>query len=554
MTTKLTACIAGLLMTAAPCLCGADTKTFNSQIQHVLLLSIDGMHALDFANCSKGISSINGGAPYCPNLAALAKIGVNYLQASTTKPSDSFPGMAAQFTGGHPRTSGFYYDVSYNRALSPPKATTPYLIPGGPGLCPGTLGTQVGYDESIDYDLTRLDGGGGINSDYLPRDPKNGCAPVYPHSYLKVNTIFEVVKAAGGYTAWTDKHPAYEFSKGPSGQGVNDFFGPEINSIPQNLPNLKNLTCNPLPDQTAVTSSDDYTTSFQNIQCYDGMKVQAVINQINGSTHDGRSSAPVPNLFGMNFQAVSVGQKLVEHKTTVGGYLDAMGTPSPSLLSEIQFVDDSIGQMIRALNNQGIFNSTLIVVSAKHGQSPIDPARVLRIPGDDSTKNSPSGVLGGVYDPAANPGSNVAQTIEDDGSLIWLRDQTQTAAAVATLSTKDNEALDATSEILWGPGLDLLFNDPQVDPRTPDIVVVTSVGVTFTGGTKKVAEHGGFNHEDTNVMMLVANNWFSPAIVTSPVETTQIAPTILSALGLNPQSLQAVQAENTQVLPGLHFE
>ena len=406
-TTKLTACVVGLFMMAAPRLCGADTKTFNSQIQHVLLISIDGMHALDFANCSKGISSINGGNPCCPNLASLAKIGVNYLQASTTKPSDSFPGMAAQFTGGHPRTSGFYYDVSYNRALSPPAATTPYAIVGGRGLCPGTVGTQVGFDEEIDYDLTRLDGGG-INSDYLPRDPANGCAPVYPHSYLKANPIFEVVKAAGGYTAWTDKHPAYEFSKGPSGQGVNDFFGPEINSIPQNLPNLKNVTGTPLPDQTAVTSSDDYTTSSQNIQCYDGLKVQAVINQINGLTHDGKSSSSVPNLFGMNFQAVSVGQKLVEHKTTVGGYLDAMGTPSPSLLSEIQFVDSSIGQMITALNNQGLFGSTLIIVSAKHGQSPIDPARVLRIPRDDSTKNSPSGVLGGIYDPAANPSSKPA--------------------------------------------------------------------------------------------------------------------------------------------------
>lgn len=521
----------------------SSNQTFNSQIQHVLLISIDGMHALDFANCSKGLSSVNGGNPYCPNLAGLAARGMTYVQAYTTKPSDSFPGMAAQFTGGHSRSTGFYYDVSYNRALSPPAATTPYGIVGGPGLCPGTVGTQVGFDEEIDNDLTKLNGGGGINTDYLPRDPKNGCTPVWPHNYLKVNTIFEVVKAAGGYTAWTDKHPAYEFSKGPSGQGVNDFFGPEINSTPVNLPNIKNLTCTPLPDQTAVTSSDDYTTSFQNIQCYDGLKVQAILNQINGSTHDGTSTARIPNLFGMNFQAVSVGQKLVEHGTTAGGYLDAVGTPSPSLLSEIQFVDNSIGQMVIALSNQGLSNSTLIIISAKHGQSAIDPNRVLRIPADNASLMPPSAILG----------SNVAQALEDDVSLLWLTDQTQTAASIAKLSDPANAALTGGGEVLSGQVLDLFFGDPAVDPRVPDIIVAPNVGVVYTGGKKKVAEHGGFAEDDTHVMLVVSGPTITPGTVTGSVQTTQIAPTILSALGLNPQSLQAVQMENTPVLPGLSF-
>ena len=49
-------------------------------IKRVLLISIDGMHAVDFANCAKGISTVNGGDPYCPALAALAG------PASTTSP------------------------------------------------------------------------------------------------------------------------------------------------------------------------------------------------------------------------------------------------------------------------------------------------------------------------------------------------------------------------------------------------------------------------------------------------------------------------------------
>ncbi len=80
--------------------------------------------------------------------------------------------------------------------------TTSLPITGGPSLCPSVVGTPMAYDESIDNDLTKLNGGGGINPNFLPRDPAKNCAPVFPHQYLKVNTIFEVVKANRGTTAW----------------------------------------------------------------------------------------------------------------------------------------------------------------------------------------------------------------------------------------------------------------------------------------------------------------------------------------------------------------
>ena len=91
------------------------------------------------------------------------------------------------------------------------------------------------------------------------------------------------------------------------------------------------------------------------------------------------------------------------------------------------------------------------------------------------------------------------------------------------------------------------------DPRTPDIIVTPNIGVTYSGSTKKLAEHGGFSHDDTDVMMLLSNPAFTSTVVWTSVQTAQIAPTILGALGLNPDSLQAVQIEGTQVLPGLGF-
>src|SRR6516162_1938821 len=88
------------LMVAAS---GAALAQSTTAIQHVLLISIDGMHALDYQNCSAGV----GGSPTCPNLAALGKTGVTYLQAAASRPSDSFPGLAALLTGASPRNSGF---------------------------------------------------------------------------------------------------------------------------------------------------------------------------------------------------------------------------------------------------------------------------------------------------------------------------------------------------------------------------------------------------------------------------------------------------------------
>src|SRR5882757_793755 len=154
---------AGLLAVSAGLSAQADGDAgFGGGIQHVLLISIDGMHALDFINCAQGISGFNGGAPYCPNLAELAETGVNYLEASASKPSDSFPGLMALVSGGSPRTVGAFYDVAYDRSLDPPAKTTGNGVLGDPGLCtPGAapMGTRTEYEEGIDINQNLLNGG-----------------------------------------------------------------------------------------------------------------------------------------------------------------------------------------------------------------------------------------------------------------------------------------------------------------------------------------------------------------------------------------------------------
>jgi hypothetical protein len=209
-----------------------------------------------------------------------------------------------------------------------------------------------------------------------------------------------------------------------------------------------------------------------------------------------------------------------------------------------------------------LYNSTLIVISAKHGQSPIDSARYLGISTSGPITTSPADILDSLLPPSEQPSMSppgIGPT-QDDISLIWLADSSQTANAVKMLETTSPATANIAGigEIFSGPGIAQMFNPPGLppafDPRTPDIIVQPNIGVTYSGSSKKLAEHGGFAHDDTNVIMLLANPSFSAATVTSPVETMQVAPTILAALGLDPNKLDAVQEEGTQVLPGLGLD
>lgn len=543
-----------------------DHDNDRNHIKRVLLISVDGMHAVDFLNCANGISTANSGAPFCPAIAALAKHGINYVAASTSKPSDSFPGLTAIVTGGSPALTGVYYDVAYSRNLDGPKVVTGNG--NGPGTCtPGAppTGFTTEYEEGIDIDQTQVNGGtpgasltdgttASIDPNKLPQDPARGCAPVFPWEFVRANSIFTVIHQEGGVTAWSDKHPAYSSVSAPIGPAaLTDFYSPEINSNVVPLPGVTSVTgdnCTVILDPSSDLTA--WTNSFQEIRCYDTLKVNAVLNWIDGKKHLGTGRLPeTPNIFGMNFQAVSVGQKLNEKNITVqGGYKDATGTPSDALLSEFKFVDASIAKFVSELKKRDLFDSTLIVITAKHGQSPIDPTRYvpqLKNGSSPATLLSNAGLI--PFSESTNNANGIGPT-EDDVSLIWLSNSSQTLDAVNILeSNADPVTGIALGQIYYGSSLALNYNDPAVDPRTPDIIVTPNVGVTYTGSTKKQEEHGGFAHDDTNVVLLLSNPSFQPATVRTAVGTAQVAPTILQALGIDIRKLDAVRIEGTEVLP-----
>jgi hypothetical protein len=507
----------------------------HGRIQRVLLISIDGMHALDVANY---VTAHPNSA-----LAALSEHGVTFSNARTPANSDSFPGLLALVTGGSPRSHGLFYDFSYDRTIWPPDHNG----------CSGTPGTQMIFDESIDVYVNNVSQNV-IDPTALPfyQDAAGNCVRMYPHNALRVNTVFEVIKAEhAGNTAWADKHPAYDLVNGPSGKGVDDLYTPEITNAP-GFDNTISVVC---------TAGND------------ALKVKAILNEIHGLNHDGTKKVGVPTVFGLDFQAVSVGQKLLVDNlgggcTTdtdpsingqQGGYLDGSGTPSNVLAYGLKKTDDALAQFIAALKSEGLYDSTLIIVTSKHGQSPINLAKLVK-PGHfadlvcsvpdasacttneaakiitDAGNNCPEGPCGFVQD--------------DDIALIWLPDQSKTKLVTDYLN--QNAPALHIDEVMSGEELKLKFNDPLRDSRTPDIIVQPVYGTIYTGASKnKVAEHGGFSFGDTNVGLIVSNPALSEHVVKTPVLTSQVAATILKSLGIDPKELQAVRKEGIQALPFL---
>jgi Type I phosphodiesterase / nucleotide pyrophosphatase len=498
-------------------------------IAHVLLISVDGLHALD-------VSRYVEAHPHSP-LAELSRNGVTYTNARTPANSDSFPGLLALLTGGSPITHGLFYDVSYDRSIFDPTNTT----------CSGKPGNTMVFDETIDVYNSAGVSLNVIDPAKLPRVLSHGkCVPLYPHNAIRSNTIFEVVKAAGGVTAWADKHPAYDLVNGPSGKGVDDLYTPEITNAP----------------------GFDATVSVVCTAQNDFLKVQGVINQIHGRRHDGTPGLGVPAVFGMNFQAVSVGQKLAKDNADgsctadtdpkingqPGGYLDGSGIPTAVLAYGLQKTDDALAAMIQALKDEHLYESTLFIVTAKHGQSPINPIKVNK-PGHFAD------LVAALPDSSTNPGAiaiaNAAActtgpcgfVMDDDIALIWLQDQSQTKAVASYLNA--NAPALFIDEVMAGDELTLKFNSPHNDSRTPDIIVQPQYGTIYTSSTKKNAEHGGFSFGDTNVGLIVSNPDLHARTVKTPVASSQVVVTILQALGIDPDALQSVRVEHTEPLPGL---
>jgi Type I phosphodiesterase / nucleotide pyrophosphatase len=559
-----------------------------NQVKHVLLISVDGMHQsdLDWYVATHPSSE----------LAALANGGQVYANAQTPDPSDSDPGGTAIMTGADPKLTGIYYDDEYSHGVFPAGTTNcSGPVPGGDVIydspddklanVPDLLNNNSGntfpsfdeggsiYPNGDDTDPAKIMNlsphpQSGLNPATYPVDPTT-CKPIQPWDYLGVNTIFQVIHNAGMRTAYSEKHAIYSSFNGPgsNGMSIDDFFGPEIDSQAVEPNGV------PYPVDGAWTADNAATKQ------YDSYKVQAVINWIDGYEHSGTGpKLGTPAIYGMNFQTVSTAEKLksspavligpnaqgdyTEGPSLQGGYIDQNGTevPGPLLQSALDYINSELQRMVQTIHADGEAGSTAIVLTAKHGQSPIDNSQLQRI--DDGPIISGVNAAWAALHPS-NP-TLVVQEADDDGLLWWLSDRSQQAAdfvksylwshsapAVNYAGQTITVQHSGLSQIFAGAESAQFFGVSNSDPHHPDVFGIAQTGTIYTTGSK-IAEHGGDNAGDRDVPLLVYSPGnLKPGTFNQSVETTQIAPTILKLLGLNPAKLDAVRKEGTRVLPGI---
>jgi arylsulfatase A-like enzyme len=233
-------------------------------------------------------------------------------------------------------------------------------------------------------------------------------------------------------------------------------------------------------------------------------------------------------------------------------------TPGPVLQGALDYINGKLQAFDEELHKQGLGDSTAIIVSAKHGQSPQDPNQLTRI------KDGPiiEAINKAWTEAHPKEGKLIVAGVDDDGWQSYLSNASQEAAdfvksylwkhSATGIDYNGKErtlAHSGLAKIFAGEGAAEYFGVPRSDPRHPDVWGVVQIGVVYTGATK-IAEHGGANPADRDVPIVVyAPGAVPPGEHERPVETTQIAPTILSLLGINPDALQAVRIEGTQALP-----
>jgi arylsulfatase A-like enzyme len=205
------------------------------------------------------------------------------------------------------------------------------------------------------------------------------------------------------------------------------------------------------------------------------------------------------------------------------------------------------------LTKKNIYKETLVIVASKHGQTPIDPSKYGTVDPDAVTNATKVDVLFQTVRCTHSLSTAYTDTRDqsDDIALIFLKNHSDTQTAANNLA-KDRDALKI-DDIIFGQRLiSEGYGNPKTDTAVPDIIVRPKLGIIFTttNASTKIAEHGGISVDDTHVACFVSNPMLKKAQFNQLVSTRQVAPTILSALGLDVKALKGAQAEGTTVLDG----
>jgi hypothetical protein len=333
------------------------------------------------------------------------------------------------------------------------------------------------------------------------------CEHIFPHDYLRANTVFEVARGNGLNTVYMDKHLAYEYLNGPSGLGLTQGFFPEIGAVASNL-------------EAQWAWEDLHWSGFCNVTAG---------HYVNGTGEIDFS------LIGANFQALTWAQ------SNGGGYANGSSWSDPvfgtNITKTLQRYDQKIAEFINHLESVGKLDSTLLVLSSKQGQSPVNETSLKHVSSDGLLKST---------------GVDVAFWTGDDAALIWLKNSYDADTAKKNLmanATALNIDYVLAGDEVWEFG----FGNPRKDPRAPDVAVIAKDGTLFSTNSQ-TENHGAWLPDDLEVPLIFYNPAFSAMKISLPIQTKQIASTMLAALGLPLAQLDSWRVEGSPVIPYLGLE
>jgi arylsulfatase A-like enzyme len=431
--------------------------------ERVLIISINGLRAVNLANFVSSHPQ--------SELAELTKRGVTYTNAHVAWP-DTAAGMMAMASGGSPISTGIFSIRGYDRSLQRDGKGCA-RVASALDLAAG----QVGLLKA-----------------------EAGCEAEPAHRLMRVNSIFDLVHAAGGRTAWADANAAYaDLLRGPSGTALDDVF------IAQAAPDGKDR----------ISSAEE-----QDRACVD-----AVIQWMHS-----RSTAP--RLSGMSLLGLDAAQRTVPlSQTSTEGAARSIKT------LPLVHIDTQIRRIVTALKNAGLFDSTWIIVTAPHGSIGdtanlrfVDAARVEKLA-------------------KAAAGDELGRVVVGTAAMIWLKHPDKTNAVVNAYRAEMLEL--GIGAIFFGEKLSLIMNTAKEDSRMPDVVLEPQAGVVWATDGQWPEHVGGFSDDENHVALLISGRQLMDRVDKTPVPTGQVAPLILRTLGMEKLDLQALRQEHVPALPGV---
>ena len=242
----------------------------NHPADHVLIVSIEGLRAVNLANFVASHPE--------STLGELSRRGVTFTNAHVPWP-DSAAGLMAIVTGGSPISTGIFSGEGYDRALA------------RSGCAPSATELNL-KARSAEV-----------------RTASAGCGVEAVHQLVRVNSMFDLVHAAGGRTAWADANAAHaDLLRGPSGSGLDEVF---------------------VAKASAAEASDK--------ECVD-----AVIGWM------GHDVAKTPRLFGLSLGGLDAAERSVPlvRSAVVGNVAGVKRSP-------MEHVDAEVGRIIAGLEERG---------------------------------------------------------------------------------------------------------------------------------------------------------------------------------------------------------